>query len=157
VIASIHSPDQIGKKRDIIILSPFCRSSLDSTLAISRTQFHCKRGASTMTEIDVTSHDTLTLAEACRILPKGRKGSRPHLSTIIRWITAGAPARDGRRVTLAAVRCGGKWITSRAALREFAAALTPALSDTPGTPPRTPGQRQRATARAARELEKLGI
>jgi hypothetical protein len=109
--------------------------------------------------IDITSDDTLTLAEACRILPRGRNGSRPHLSTILRWILHGAPAPDGRRVKLAAVRCGAKWITSRTALREFVAALTPRVDGepAPAPPPRTPTQRQRANERAARELEKAGM
>jgi hypothetical protein len=106
--------------------------------------------------IDVTSDDTLTLAEACRVLPRGRHGSRPHLSTILRWILRGAPAPDGRRVKLDAVRCGAKWVTSRAALREFAAALTPAI-ETPRSLPRTLGQRQRASERAAKLLNEVGI
>jgi hypothetical protein len=112
-----------------------------------------------MTAIDVTSDDTLTLREACRLLPHGRNGARPHLSTLLRWILRGAPAPDGRRVKLAAVRCGAKWITSREALREFSLALTPApASDEPvSPPPRSPGQRRRASARAAEQLERAGI
>ena len=74
--------------------------------------------------IDIMGDDTLTLAEACRVLPRGRRGARPHLSTLIRWIIDGSVARDGRRVRLSAVRVGGKWITSRVALREFSEALT---------------------------------
>ena len=46
----------------------------------------------------------------------------------LRWILHGAPASDGRRVKLAAVRCGAKWITSRDALRKFTAALQAATS-----------------------------
>ena len=111
-----------------------------------------------MTDIDVTSEDTLTLTEACRLLPRGRNGSKPHLSTLLRWITTGAPAPDGRRVKLAAIRCGAKWVTSRAALREFTAALTPATSDAPSSPPpRSPATRRRASERAAAELTKAGI
>jgi hypothetical protein len=107
-----------------------------------------------MIDIDITSDDTLTLAEACRILPRGRRGAKPHLSTLVRWITAGAPAADGGRVRLAAVRVGGKWITSRAALRAFALALT-AREIVPT--PRTPPQRRRASEQAAKELERVGI
>jgi len=110
-----------------------------------------------MIEIDITSDDTLTLAEACRILPRGRNGSRPHLSTILRWILRGAPAPDGRRIKLAALRCGSKWVTSRTALREFAAALTPRLDTEPAPPPRSPTQQRRASERAASELTKNGI
>jgi hypothetical protein len=107
--------------------------------------------------IDVTSDSTLTLMQASRILPTGRNGSRPHLSTLIRWIIEGVRLADGRRVRMEAVRLGGKWITSREALQRFTAALTPVLSDTPPPPPRTPGKRQRASERAACELEKLGM
>jgi hypothetical protein len=109
-------------------------------------------------QIDVTGDDTLTLAEACRVLPRGRHGSRPHLSTVLRWILDGAPAPDGRRVRLAAVRIGGHWVTSRAALQEFARALTPDLaSDSQTSLPRTPGQRGRADRRAAEALERAGV
>ena len=42
--------------------------------------------------IDVTSDDALTLTEVCKLLPRGRNGSRPHLSTVLRWILGGAIA-----------------------------------------------------------------
>ena len=109
-----------------------------------------------MTEIDITSDDTMTLTEACRILPRGRNGAKPHISTLVRWITDGAPATDGRRVRLSAVRVGGKWITSRAALREFSALLTPHLEpDMP--PPLTPSKRRREEEERGKRLEKVGI
>jgi hypothetical protein len=115
-------------------------------------------GGQAMTDIDVTSDDTLTLAEACALLPRGRNGSKPHLSTLVRWIQHGAPARDGRRVRLSAVRIGAKWVTSRSALREFVESLTPRLSsDASQMLPSTPRQRQRASERAARKLEEVGI
>jgi hypothetical protein len=107
--------------------------------------------------IDITSDDTLTLTEACRVLPRGRNGSRPHLSTVLRWILQGAPAPDGRRVKLAACRVGAKWITSRAALREFSAALTPRSDGESAPLPRTPCQGTRASERAAKALERAGI
>jgi hypothetical protein len=103
--------------------------------------------------IDVMAEDTLTLAEACRVLPRGRNGSRPHLSTVLRWILQGAPAYDGRRVKLAAVRGGAKWVTSRAAIREFVEALTPPPDGEAARPPRTAKQRQRESERAGRELD----
>lgn len=111
-----------------------------------------------MTDIDITDPaDTLTLSEACRVLPRGRRGARPHLSTLIRWITTGAPAPDGTRVRLSAIHIGGKWITSRAALQDFAAALTPQLQPKSEPMPRTPAQRRRASDEAARELKQDGI
>jgi hypothetical protein len=110
-----------------------------------------------MTPIDVTSEDCLTLADVCRLSPPGRNGSKPHFSTILRWITRGAPSLDGRRVRLRAARFGGRWVTSRQALAEFVEALTPRLSDAAISPPRTPGQCVRASERASARLEKAGI
>lgn len=45
------------------------------------------------------------------------------ISTIFRWISKGLPGADGGRVRLEAVRRGRKWLTSRAAIRRFFAAL----------------------------------
>jgi hypothetical protein len=107
--------------------------------------------------IDIISDDTLTLAEACRLLPRGRNGARPHLSTILRWILDGAPAVGGERVRLAALRVGGKWVTSRAALQAFAEALTPASRTCMPSQVRTPTQRQRDLKRTERNLDNNGI
>ncbi len=85
-----------------------------------------------MIKIDVTADDVLSLTEACRLLPRGRNGSRPHLTTLLRWIREGIKVQDGKRVRLSAVRFGGKWVTSRTALQDFAAALT-AIEDFKGS------------------------
>ena len=45
------------------------------------------------------------------------------ISTIFRWISKGLPSADGSRVRLEAVRRGRTWLTSRAAMRRFFAAL----------------------------------
>ena len=45
------------------------------------------------------------------------------ISTIFRWISKGLPRADGSRVRLEAVRRGRTWLTSRAAMRRFFAAL----------------------------------
>ena len=105
--------------------------------------------------IDVTDPNTLTLAEACRILPRGRNNARPHLSTLIRWITLGAVARDGRRVRLAACRCGSKWLTSRAALMAFTKELTGQIEDAAGV--QSPTRKNREDQATARELESRGL
>jgi hypothetical protein len=110
-----------------------------------------------MTDIDVTSDDTLTLAAACRLLPRGRNGAKPHLSTILRWILQGAKAPNGERVRLEACRLGGRWLTSKDAIQRFCNRLTPQL-DTPAAPaPRSPGQRRHAAERAEKELGRIGI
>jgi len=52
-------------------------------------------------------------------------------STIFRWIAKGLPAAEGGRVRLEAIRRGRRWLTSRAAVRRFFAALpaNPAAGD----------------------------
>ena len=108
-----------------------------------------------MIEIDPLSEDCITLTEACRLMPRGRRGSRPHLSTLLRWIMYGAAGRDGQRVRLAAIRCGGRWLTSRAAIREFCERLTARIEDLP--PPMTPTCKRRDDERTAAALAEEGI
>jgi hypothetical protein len=102
---------------------------------------------------------TLGLVEAAQFLPRGRNSSRPHLSTLLRWILTGAKSPTGEVVRLEAVRLGSKWITSREALARFAERLTPSLADIAAEQraPRSPSARQRASQRAAKELERVGI
>src|SRR5262245_49242889 len=107
--------------------------------------------------IDVMTESTLTLSQACKVLPHGRNGSRPHLSTLLRWIMRGVKSSDGRFVKLEAVRFGQKWLTSREAVARFVDSLTPRLDDSPASPPRSPSKRRCGGERAIKELEKLGI
>lgn len=97
-------------------------------------------------------------------LPGHRKGSRCHLSTIIRWATEGVKTPAGP-VRLRAVRVGHKWLTTEVWFQEFVEALTtarlpkPTNSDAPlAQPPR--GSRRKpdtgGAARAAAALEALG-
>ena len=108
-----------------------------------------------MVEIDVFGDDVLTLGKAAKLLPPGRNGARPHLSTLIRWIQDGAPARDGKRVRLSATRYGNKWLTSRAAIRDFCERLTAHIEDLPA--PMTPTRKARDDARTAETLAEAGI
>jgi hypothetical protein len=109
--------------------------------------------------LDVSSEFTISLTQAARLLPPGRRGRPVSLSCLLRWVLAGATGPSGERVRLEAVRLGGRWVTSREALQRFAERLTPRLDAPQETPPnpRTPGRRQRASERAAAELERLGI
>jgi len=71
--------------------------------------------------------DLLTLREASKILPCGRNGKKPHISTLWRWATHGLHG-----VKLETVRRGGTVYTSCAALRRFFSELSgPGLSDKP--------------------------
>jgi hypothetical protein len=94
-------------------------------------------------------------AAAARRLPALR-GDRPvNPSTIFRWATAGVRSAAGI-VRLEAMRLGGRWLTSVEALERFAAALTPDFSAQAPEAPRSPATRSRASAEAARELERRG-
>jgi hypothetical protein len=96
----------------------------------------------------------LSFAQAAKQLPS-RSGGRAHATTLWRWSTIGARTPNGR-VKLERVRVGSVWFTSREALSRFFAALAePADDDRP--PIRTPTQRKRASERAARQLENLGV
>lgn len=106
--------------------------------------------------IDLATESTLSLSHAARLLPAGR-GDRPvSLSCVLRWVLRGARSPNGDLVRLDALRLGGRWITSREAIQRFAEALTPRLVDDARVR-RTPTARQRASERADRALEKLGV
>src|SRR5215831_15466946 len=79
----------------------------------------------------------LSLPQAARRLPPGRRGRPVTLSCLLRWILSGVPSPDGQRVRLEAVRLGGRWLTSVEALGRFAAALTPTLDGPAPAQPRT--------------------
>lgn len=93
--------------------------------------------------IDVTTESLLTLSEAASILP-----GRPSVATLWRWRVRGA---RGRR--LESVVLGGKVYTSREALQRFA--YQQGGSNQPSI--RTPAARERAIARAEKELADAGI
>ncbi len=75
--------------------------------------------------IDLAKEQTLSLTQAARepIFPPGRKGARPTLSCILRWVLKGLKGPEGRFVRLEAMRLGCRWITSREAIQRFAEAL----------------------------------
>jgi hypothetical protein len=69
----------------------------------------------------------------------------------------GAKSPSGQLVKLEALRIGNRWVTSAPALQRFAERLTPATGDAPIPAPRSPTARQRASERASRELDRIGI
>jgi hypothetical protein len=107
--------------------------------------------------LDLTIETPLPLADACRLVPPARRGKRTHLSTLLRWILTGAKSPTGELVKLEALRLGNRWVTTRGALQRFAEALTPHTDGQAPIPPRTPTARRRASERAGKELEALGI
>jgi hypothetical protein len=107
--------------------------------------------------LDTISETPIPLAEACKLVPPARQGKRTHLSTLLRWITRGTRSPSGEIVRLDGIRIGSRWMTSREALQRFGEALTPRTDTAVTATPRTPGQRSKASEKAARELEALGI
>ena len=99
---------------------------------------------------------TLSLHDACRLLPSSRAGKKLNLCTIWRWINDGVLALDGSRVRLEAVRVGGRWVTSVESISRFSAALTGDTGNAPA-PIRTPAARSRAAEVARKKLEAIGI
>lgn len=69
--------------------------------------------------INIENDKLMTLAEAARTLPRRRRGSRPHASTLYRWATRGLGG-----VRLEVIRVGGTLCTSQAALQSFFQELT---------------------------------
>lgn len=89
---------------------------------------------------------TLSAASKLKWLPCRRRGKRPHLSTLLRWILHGV---GGKR--LAACRVGGTWCTTERSLREFFAAVASvsAPSSVPVVDTRTAMRRAEAILDAA--------
>src|SRR3954447_6398168 len=104
---------------------------------------------------DLTSEPALTLSQAAKLVPSYRAGRATHVSRLVRWIVNGVRADDGRVVRLEAMRLGGQWVTSAAALQRFAEAMTP--GPVPLAPSQTPASRRKAAERAARALDRIGI
>src|SRR5262249_3804223 len=107
--------------------------------------------------IDLRNETTLSLTAAARMLPPGRRGRPVTLSCVLRWILDGVKLPSGEVVRLEASRLGGRWITSVEALERFAERQTPRLDEDHAPGPGSPTKRQRASERAAKELERVGI
>jgi hypothetical protein len=99
----------------------------------------------------------LSLSQAAALLPVGRGGARIHPATLSRWILAGVRAPGGRRVRLAGLRCGSRWLTTEEALEQFMLDCAgPVAIDQPA-PVRSPGQARRSHQRAEKQLAAAGI
>lgn len=99
-----------------------------------------------MTVSILDGEELLTFAEAAKLLPQRRGGSKVATSTLWRW-----SRRGSRGVVLRTVRVGGNVYVSRGALLDFIAARS-SVDQSPQQPmPST------ASKRAMKELEKFGI
>lgn len=101
--------------------------------------------------IDPLSEQVISLTEAARLLPRRRRGKRPHISCIYRWTVSGC-----KGVILDSTQVGGTRCTSREALARFFAALS-AASGTPATVAVTSGDSEKDFADAEAYCEKVGL
>jgi hypothetical protein len=97
------------------------------------------------------------LSETVRRIEEVAKSRGTHFSTIYRWLLRGIPGPDGKRIRLEGCRLGSKWVTSDEAVIRFSAALTPNVNGEPAQAPRSASKRQRASERAGKQLEGMGI
>jgi Protein of unknown function (DUF1580) len=106
----------------------------------------------------ILNETVIGLAAAARRLPPLRAGRPVHPATLTRWIDKGIIGPGGQRVKLEALRVGASWVTSTEAIQRFCDALSVRPDGNAAAPPvRTPGQRQRASEAAAKQLELAGI
>lgn len=104
--------------------------------------------------IDLALETLVSLSEAAKLLPRRRRGKRPHVSCLYRWTTVGC-----RGVILESVQVGATRCTSHEAIGRFFDRLTAAAQQRSGDllRPRTPRQRQIASERAAGVLKERGV
>jgi hypothetical protein len=105
--------------------------------------------------IDLRNETPLSLAQAAKLLPPGRRGRPVTLSCVLRWILRGVKTPRGL-VRLEASRMGGRWLTTVEALERFADRQTPKIVE-PSEVSVSPGNGRRSSERVALALEKLGI
>ena len=123
--------------------------------------------------IDIATEKQISLGEASRLFPPGRRGARVSPGTILRWITGGVklvddvpPLARGARVYLEGCRVGGRWMTSIEAVQRFTNSQTPnpaagrdldALVGADGHRERTESARAAEAREVEAELEEAGI
>src|SRR5262245_36722760 len=99
---------------------------------------------------EILSGDALSLPAAARLLPAHRGEGTTAPSTLWRWVRTGAKDAAGRLVRLEAARVGSHWLTNRAALSRFSAALTPPTDPPPAPAPKLTPAAQRREHEAAK-------
>src|SRR2546423_948147 len=104
----------------------------------------------------------ISLSQAAKLFPPARRGRPVSGSCVFRWHRDGVRTADGRRVHLEALRVVNRLVTSEAAVQRFvlaqqSGATSPASAHQVNPAPRTPGQRARASDRAAAKLKAQGI
>lgn len=99
--------------------------------------------------IDLQNEEVLSLTEATKRLPRRRKGKRPHVATLYRWVQHGV-----RGTKLEAIQVGGTLCTSLEALQRFCERCTDPSSRPPSS---TSKSREREIKKAEADLAEAGI
>jgi hypothetical protein len=73
-----------------------------------------KHVATTFLVLDPVNGDLITFTRASTVLPRRRRGKQVHVGTLHRWRSRGL-----KGISLPALRVGGVWMTSAAALNWF--------------------------------------
>ena len=102
--------------------------------------------------IDPTSETLISLPEAASLLPRRRRGKRPHVSCLYRWTVSGC-----KGVVLESIQIGGTRCTSREALQRFFEALTARSTGAASIPAPPTRARTADVRRAERVLDRAGI
>lgn len=112
-------------------------------------------------------HDTVSriltegpqgLAALAAAIPSHRRDSHLTPQALWRWAVRGIRLADGRVVRLETVRVAGRYLSSRAAVERFVRAQSEPTDPTPlPAASRSPARRQRASDRAAEQLDAAGI
>jgi hypothetical protein len=95
---------------------------------------------------EILSGEGLSLAEAARLLPHGRRDAPTSPSCLWRWARRGVAGPAGIRIFLETARLGCRTFTSKAALGRFLTALNP-----PPAPPSPEIQPPEQATRARRQ------
>ncbi|MSR55154.1 MAG: DUF1580 domain-containing protein [Gemmataceae bacterium] len=103
----------------------------------------------------------LSLSQAAKLIPSARNGRPVSASCLWRWFKEGVLTPEGHRIHLETLRVVNRFVTSEPAVRRFILAQQRMSADKgpsslPVKPPRTPGQRNRASERAAQKLQDRG-
>ena len=105
--------------------------------------------------IDITTETVITPAKAAHLCPERRRGVRPNVATVYRWMMQGVRGIKLESIVVGATRC-----TSVEALQRFFDALTTAADAEHSsivTPPPVSKSRQKSIEAAERRLAQSGI
>lgn len=98
--------------------------------------------------LDISTERVVSLTQATKLLPRRRRGRKPHPSTLFRWALSGC-----RGVVLETVQVGGTKCTSVEALQRFCDRLSRGGAAATGARPKTDGH----GGRVDRALDEAGL